>query len=216
MSRTDRRYVLASDPAADPVAAQAAVPATPTDPATAAATRAGPAVQGVDLRDLEREVAVSAVFDNHHAQLVRLARLLGADADAEDVVAEAFYELYRRWDRLRDPSRAAAYVRSAVCNLTRMRLRHLQVVRRHASLPSPDPETVGSAESQAVLREEHQEVIDALATLPARQRQALVLRYWLDLREAEVADAMGISKGAVKAHTSRGMAALTRRLGEAR
>ena len=55
-----------------------------------------------------------------------------------------------------------------------------------------------------------------LAMLPARQRQALVLRYWLDLREAEVAAAMGISKGAVKAHTSRGMAALTRRLGEAR
>jgi RNA polymerase sigma-70 factor (sigma-E family) len=174
------------------------------------------AAQGVYLRDLEREAAVSAVFDAQHDQLVRLARLLGADADAEDVVAEAFYELYRRWDRLRDPSSAAAYVRSAVCNLARMRLRHLQVVRRHASLPSPDPDSVGSAESQVLLQEEHQEVIDALATLPARQRQALVLRYWLDLREAEVAAAMGISKGAVKAHTSRGMAALTRRLGEAR
>jgi len=187
-------------------------PPTPSARATPAATPQ----EGVDLRDLEREAAVSAVFDSHHAQLVRLARLLGADADAEDVVAEAFYELYRRWDRLRDPASAAAYVRSSVCNLVRMRIRHLQVVRRHASLPSPAPETVGSAESTVLLREEHQEVIDALATLPPRQRQALVLRYWLDLREAEVAAAMGISKGAVKAHTSRGMAALTRRLGAGR
>ncbi len=176
-----------------------------------------PGRSGVDLRDLEREVAVSAVFDAQHAQLVRLARLLGADADAEDVVAEAFYDLYRRYDRLRDPSRATAYVRAAVCNLTRMRLRHLQVVRRHASLPNPDDgRLVGSAESELLLREEQQQVIDALATLPTRQRQALVLRYWLDLREAEVAETMGISKGSVKVHTSRGMAALTERLAEPR
>lgn len=174
--------------------------------------RLQPAGTALDLRDVERETAVSQVFDRHHGELVRLARLLGADADAEDVVAEAFYELYRRWDRLRDPSSAAAYVRSAVCNLSRMRLRHLQVVRRHASTASSRPDTVGSAESEVLLAEEHQEVIDALATLPTRQRQALVLRYWLDLREAEVAQAMGISRGAVKAHTSRGMAALTRRL----
>ena len=183
--------------------------AAPPPPPTPAAP--APAGAGLDLRDVEREAAVSAVFDAHYADLLRLARLLGAD-DAEDVVAQAFYELYSRWDRLRDGASAPAYVRSVVCNLTRMRLRHLQVVRRQVRASETAPQTVGSAESEVVLREDQHEVLDALATLPTRQRQALVLRYWMDLREAEVAAAMGISCGAVKAHTSRGMAALTRRL----
>jgi RNA polymerase sigma-70 factor (sigma-E family) len=165
------------------------------------------------LRDLDREAAVTALWDQHHPQLVRLAVLLGADGEAEDVVAEAFCELYRRWPRLRDPQAAPAYLRSVVCNLVRMRLRHLQVVRRHSPVTVVD---AGSAEQEVVLREDHREVVRALRELPERQRQALVLRYWLDLREAEVAAAMGISPGAVKAHTSRGMAALTRLLGERR
>jgi RNA polymerase sigma-70 factor (sigma-E family) len=165
------------------------------------------------LRDLEREACVSALFDRHHTELLRLAVLLGADADAEDVVAEAFCELYRRWPRLRNADAAPAYLRSVVCNQVRMRLRHLQVVRRHPDPPAP---VIGSAEQQVVLREDQREVVDALRALPDRQRQALVLRYWLDLREAEVAAAMGISCGAVKSHTSRGMAALTRMLGEKR
>jgi RNA polymerase sigma-70 factor (sigma-E family) len=162
------------------------------------------------LRDLEREAAVTALFDRHHTELVRMAALLGADQDAEDVVAEAFCELYRRWPRLRDPRAAPAYLRSVVCNLTRMRLRHLQVVRRHNEPPLPD---AGSAEQQVVLREDQREVVLALRELPDRQRQALVLRYWLDLKEADVAAAMSISCGAVKTHTSRGMASLTRKLG---
>lgn len=175
---------------------------------------AGGAGRGwLGLRDLEREAAVTALFDAHHTQLLRLATLLGAEGDAEDVVAEAFCELYRRWPRLRDPQAAPAYLRSVVCNLVRMRLRHLQVVRRHSSAPLLDS---GSAEQEVVLREDHREVVEALRDLPERQRQALVLRYWLDLRESEVAAAMGISCGAVKAHTARGMAALTRRLQERR
>jgi RNA polymerase sigma-70 factor (sigma-E family) len=161
------------------------------------------------MRDLEREARVSALFDRHHTELVRLAVLMGASGDAEDIVAEAFCELYRRWARLRDPEAAPAYLRSVVCNLVRMRLRHLQVVRRHAESP---PHDAGSAEQEVVVCEDHREVVDALLSLPDRQRQALVLRYWLDLKESEVAAAMGISAGAVKAHTSRGMAGLTRML----
>jgi len=164
-------------------------------------------------RDGERAASVSALFDRHHGELLKLAVLLGAGGDAEDVVAEAFYELYRRWSRLRDPDAAPAYLRSVVCNQVRMRFRHLQVVRRH---PDPPADDIGSAEQQVVFREDRRAVVRALAALPERQRQALVLRYWLDLREAEVAAAMGISCGAVKVHTSRGMAALTRRLGERR
>jgi RNA polymerase sigma-70 factor (sigma-E family) len=167
------------------------------------------AASWLPMRDLEREAQVSALFDRQHTELLRLAVLLGADGEAEDVVAEAFCELYRRWPRLRDPQAAPAYLRSVVCNLVRMRLRHLQVVRRHAD---PPPLDAGSAEQEVVLREDQREVVEALRALPDRQRQALVLRYWLDLRESEVAAAMGISCGAVKAHTARGMAALTRLL----
>lgn len=189
----------------------AAVPAAVPSEGAGGARGLGGAWLG--LRDLDREAAVTALFDEHHTQLVRLAVLLGADADAEDVVAEAFCELYRRWPRLRDPQAAPAYLRSVVCNLVRMRLRHLQVVRRHNPFHVED---AASPEQEVVLREDHREVVRALQELPERQRQALVLRYWLDLREAEVAAAMGISAGAVKAHTSRGMAALTRLLGERR
>ena len=173
--------------------------------------RAGLADQsaGLDLREVEREAEVTRLFDGHHRQLVRLAALLGAGADAEDVVAEAFCDLHRRWTRLRDPAKAVPYLRAAVCNLVRMRQRHLAVVRRH---PEPLPPDASSAEYEAEIREEHREVARALRCLPDRQRQALVLRYWLDLGEREVAEAMGISPGAVKSHTARGMAALARAL----
>jgi RNA polymerase sigma-70 factor (sigma-E family) len=164
---------------------------------------------GLDLREVEREAEVTRLFDGHHRQLVRLAALLGAGADAEDVVAEAFCDLHRRWNRLRDPAKAVPYLRAAVCNLVRMRQRHLAVVRRH---PEPLPPDASSAEYEAEVREEHREVAEALRCLPDRQRQALVLRYWLDLGEREVAEAMGISPGAVKSHTARGMAALARAL----
>jgi RNA polymerase sigma-70 factor (sigma-E family) len=170
---------------------------------------AEPMPGALDLRHAEREAAVTRLFESHATELTRLAALLGAGADADDVVAEAFCDLHRRWGRLRDPDAAPAYLRSAVCNLTRMRLRHLQVVRRHAPEAPPD---VSSPESEVILREDQQQVVRALRSLPNRQREALVLRYWLDLREADVAQAMGISTGSVKVHTSRGMAALTKAL----
>lgn len=167
----------------------------------------------LDLRDPEREAAVTRLFDTQHHQLVRLASLLGAGADAEDVVAEAFCDLHRRWNRLRDPGKAVSYLRAVVCNQVRMRLRHQAVVRRH---PEPAPADARSAEQEAVVREDHREVAEALLRLPDRQRQALVLRYWLNLGEREVAEAMGISNGAVKSHTSRGLAALARSLEQSR
>lgn len=160
----------------------------------------------------ERERAIAALFAEHHTPLVRLSALLGAD-DPEDIVAEAFYQLFRRWRRLRDETSAVAYVRSVVCNLTRMRLRHLQVARRHVAREGADP-TTEIMRDQGGLHEEQQAVLDALKQLPSRQREALVLRYWLDLKESEIAAAMGISAGSVKSHTSRGMAALTEVLRE--
>jgi RNA polymerase sigma factor (sigma-70 family) len=91
-----------------------------------------------------------------------------------------------------------------------MRTRHLMVTRRHVEV---GPLDVGSAESEVLVRDDQRAVVQALARLPDRQREALVLRYWGNLREAEIAEAMGISAGAVKSHISRGMASLTKELG---
>ncbi|GAA2575558.1 SigE family RNA polymerase sigma factor [Dactylosporangium fulvum] len=174
---------------------------------------AGPDPAGMNLVDLEREAALARLFDANHTQLLRLAVLLGAESEAEDIVSEAFYELYRRWRRLRSHDAALSYLRAVVCNLVRMRVRRLQVARRHAEQVI---ESVGSAEAEVLLRDDQRALVEAIKRLPARQREALVLRYWLDLRESEIAAAMGISAGAVKSHTSRGMATLTRLLEERR
>jgi RNA polymerase sigma-70 factor (sigma-E family) len=153
-----------------------------------------------------RDAALRHLFTAHYTPMLRLAVLLGAD-DAEDVVAEAFWQLYRRWQRLRNADAAVAYLRSVVVNLTRMRLRHLQVVRRNTEQVV---EGLRSAESEALLRDDQRVLVEALKQLPARQREALVLRYWLGLKESEIAAAMNISCGAVKSHTARGMGTLTR------
>jgi RNA polymerase sigma factor (sigma-70 family) len=139
--------------------------------------------------------------------MVRLADLLGAD-DPEDIAQEAFARLLKKHDRLRDPDAAVAYVRAIVCNLTRNRHRHLRVVR----LRTPAARHEDSSEQAVILREDHREVLAALAGLPGRRREAIVLRYWLDLSEREIAEAMGVSPGTVKSSVSRGLAALAQAL----
>ncbi len=156
------------------------------------------------------ETAFAEMFRAHFQGLLRLATLLGAD-DPENVVQEAFVRLHGSRRRLRDAEAALGYLRAIVGNLSRSRLRHLRVVRRHAVTYLPD---AGSAEQAAVLREDQREVLAALAAMPARQREALVLRYWADMGGAEIAAAMGISVGAVKSHLARGKAALEKMLEE--
>ncbi|RSN86744.1 E family RNA polymerase sigma-70 factor [Streptomyces sp. WAC 05379] len=178
-------------------------------PDTGAAIPAGAvplAPAASDPADAAREAGLARLFELHYSSMLRLAVLLGAD-DPENVVAEAYYQIYRKWRRLRDAEAAEAYLRSTVCNLTRMRIRHLQVARKHVEKPAD--EIVASAESTALLRDDQRVLIDALQQLPARQREALVLRHWLGLKESEIAAAMGISCGSVKTHTARGLAALT-------
>ncbi|WP_326824039.1 SigE family RNA polymerase sigma factor [Streptosporangium sp. NBC_01756] len=150
------------------------------------------------------------LFAAHHLSMVRLAGLLGAD-DPEDIAQEAFARLHARWSRLRDNGAAVSYVRSIVCNMTRNRLRHLRLVRLR---PLEPPPAAPSGEHAVIVAERHQELLAAVDRLPRRQREALVLRYWLDLSEREIADAMGVSPGSVKTHTSRGMSALARTLRE--
>ena len=144
------------------------------------------------------------LFHGYFAAMTRLAAMLGAD-DPEDVAQEAFVRLHRRARTLRDPHAAIGYLRTTVVNLSRSRLRHLAVVRRHAPDRAQD---VASAEHEVVRREGDRELLDAMGRLSARHREALVLRYWLDLSEAEMADAMGVSRGTVKSHVSRGLDSL--------
>ena len=166
----------------------------------------------LDERDTDppgAEAAVAGLFAVRYQELVRLAGLLGAD-DPEDIAQEAFARLIRKRDSLRNPDAALAYVRASVCNLTRNRHRHLRVVRLRT--PAARPED--SSEQVAILREDRREVLAALAALPPRRREALVLRYWLDLSEREIAAAMGVSPGTVKSNVSRGLAALAAALGD--
>ncbi|MFI6496343.1 sigma-70 family RNA polymerase sigma factor [Nonomuraea typhae] len=156
----------------------------------------------------EAPPSFAELFAAQYHPLVRLAGLLGAD-DPEDIAQEAFSRLHAR--RLRDDRAAVAYLRAIVCNLTRNRLRHLRLVRLRR--PEP-PEPARSGEQAVLIAEEHRELLAALDRLPRRQREALVLRYWLDLSEREIAAAMGVSTGSVKTHASRGLAALAKALKE--
>jgi RNA polymerase sigma-70 factor (sigma-E family) len=159
------------------------------------------------------QAAVAALYAEHALGLTRLALIMVGDRPtAEDVVQEAFCGLHRRWDKLRDPAKALSYVRSAVLNGCRTEL------RRARTRPGPDFEAqlppAWSAESAALASEERREVLHALLKLPPRQREALLLRYYLELSEAEVASAMRISAGTAKSTVARGRAALRTLLGE--
>ena len=154
--------------------------------------------------------ALEQLYAAHWRSLVRLSVLLVRDqGTAEELVQDAFVAVHARWSRLRDPDLALAYLRQAVVNRSRSALRHRGVVERHAATlrpvdsrdPTPDTDRRAA-------------VLDAMRTLPQRQREVLALRYYLDLSEAEIADALGISRGAVKSHASRGSAALRKLLEE--
>jgi RNA polymerase sigma-70 factor (sigma-E family) len=154
--------------------------------------------------------AYAELFDGHFWELVRLARLLGAD-DPEDLVQDAFVRLHRKRRTLRDPDAALAYLRKTVRNLTYNRLRHLRMAREHhADLAEPPP--ARSPEGVAAHQESVTEMLAALRELPRRQRETLVLRYWLDLSERETAEVLGVAPGTVKAHAARAIATLTEKL----
>ena len=148
------------------------------------------------------------LYREHRMRMVRLAVLLVDDPlTAEDVVQEAFTGLHRHWSGLRDEAAAVAYLRTAVVNGSRSVLRRRRTARDY--IP-PHQVNARSAESLAMLSAEHQAVVDALATLPPRQREVLVLRYYGGLSESEIADATGISRGTVKSTASRAMDTVAR------
>jgi RNA polymerase sigma-70 factor (sigma-E family) len=150
--------------------------------------------------------AVTELYSLHYRALVRLAALLVRDTGtAEEVVQDAFVAMHDGWQRLRDAENALAYLRQAVVNRSKSVLRHRTVVDKNLQKAVPD---MPSAEHGALVLLERSAVVAALHGLPDRQREAIVLRYYADLNEAEIAATMGISRGAVKSHTARGMIAL--------
>lgn len=169
------------------------------------------------LRRGDRIDAVSELFVVHHRRLVGLAALLVDDrGGAEEVVQEAFLNLHRQWRLLRDPSAAAAYLNRCVVNGSRRRLRQSRRLALLVPRMALAPVALVSAEQQVVDREELGRIRRAIGELPGRQREVLVLRFYLDQSEAEIADALGISRGSVKSHASRGLATLARRLKDER
>lgn len=145
-----------------------------------------------------------AVLAAHWQGLVRLAMLLLRDASmAEDVVQDAVIACLRR--DLRDPDAALGYLRRAVVNTAHSALRRRVVALRHRPAPMPDGP---GADEGALAAVERDEVVAALRRLPPRQREAVVLRFYADATEKQAAAAMGVSVGAVKSYTSRGLAAL--------
>ncbi len=158
--------------------------------------------------------AVSDLYQAHAVGLIRLAVvMLGDRAAAEDVVQDAFIGLYRHWSQLADTGKALGYVRSSVLNRCRSELRRRMRAKRRAARQSA-PHDAASAEVMALIAEEHREVLLALRRLPPRQREALVLRFYLDLPVPEIAAAMGVTQGTVKSTTSRGLTALAQLLEE--
>lgn len=154
---------------------------------------------------------VASLFRDERLGLLRLATLLVFDRNlAEDIVQDAFIGLYRRWDRLVDQSRAVSYLRSSVINGART------AHRRHATLVKHlrvgDPTDGASADVSALLAGEHQEVIAAVRALPPRQREVVILRYWLDLSERDIASTLGVKPGTVKSTAARALVALERTL----
>ena len=151
-------------------------------------------------------LAIAAIYGTEYRSLVRMsAMLLGDVGSAEEVVQESFIAVHAAWRGLRDIDKGVHYLRRSVLNRSRSVLRHRAVVDRHMPAPEPD---MPSAEQAAITRLQRTAVIAALRSLPARQREALVLRFYLDLSEEQVAAAMQISQGAVKSHTARGKEAL--------
>ena len=162
--------------------------------------------------DADARATVTALYQAHAVGLIRLAVvMLGDRPAAEDVVQDAFAGLYRRWSHLSGKDRALGYVRASVLNGCRSRLR-ARVRDERLAAASPATLAAASAEQAVLIGEEHAAVLAALRRLPDRQREALVLRYYLDLSEPEIAASMGIGKGTVKSTTSRALAALGRLL----
>jgi RNA polymerase sigma-70 factor (sigma-E family) len=161
---------------------------------------------GAAAADLDAARVATALYAAHYQSLVRLAALLVQDSGtAEEVVQDSFVAMHAHWRRLRDRDKTLVYLRRCVVNRSRSVLRHRMVVAKVAPHALPD---MPSAEQAAIKLLERAAVIAALRQLPPRQREALVLRYYAEFSDAQIASAMGISRDAVHSHIARALSAL--------
>ena len=159
----------------------------------------------------ELTAKLTDLYQQNYRQLLRIAALLVDDrASAEDIVQDAFVRVFDSRARLRDPEKALAFLRQAVLNRARSTLRRRMVAKKYQprlAARDAEPDGTGREDDRAMLAE-------ALAQLPRRQREAVVLRYYADLSEARTAGIMRVSRGAVKSYCSRGVARLSELLRE--
>jgi RNA polymerase sigma-70 factor (sigma-E family) len=183
----------------------------PDDGGVAAASRLCEPAQLRRDGGVSAEAAVEGIYQASALGLIRLAYvMLGDQASAEDVVQEAFCGLYRRWDRLEDADSAVYYVRASVLNGCRSALRRRAVRQRGMAEQVP----AVSAETVVLSGQQREEVIGAVGRLPHRQREVLVLRFYLDLSDDQIARVMGIGQSTVRSTAYRALAALGRALEE--
>jgi RNA polymerase sigma factor (sigma-70 family) len=173
-------------------------------------------VQG-DAITVDAEALVVRLFESDGRSLVRLARLFVDDRDsAEDIVQEAFLRLARSAGRIDAADRAPAYLRSIVLNLARDHNRRGLVSLRHHAAAGRDIDVVADAGDELVRSEQHRRVLDAVRSLPSRQRDCVTLRYFEECSIERIAATLGVSTNSVKTHLRRAMASLDRALGDDR
>ena len=150
---------------------------------------------------------IAALYREHAHALVGLARVFVDHRDAaEDIVQEAFIRMARSLDRIQDPTRSGAYLRSIVLNLARDHNRRGLLSLRHR-MPANDLDPAAVDETIAT-NDEHRRLIEAVRALPRRQRDCVALRYLMELPVADIAATLGVSENSVKTHLKRGLARL--------
>ena len=172
-------------------------------PPSRAGGRRDPGIIGETNDPVEVELTSTTVEDLYAVEyrpMVRLAYLMvGSEHVAEELVHDAFAELIERWAKIRRPG---AYLRRAVVNRCNSRLRRRILERRHAARLVPTQSVDAAGEP----------LLEVLGLLPPRQRSAVVMRYYLDMSELAIADALGVRPGTVKSLIHRGLAALRQEL----
>jgi RNA polymerase sigma-70 factor (sigma-E family) len=167
--------------------------------------------------DARRDREIAELFEHHYARMCRLAFvILGDRSAAEEIVMEALLRTYAGWGRVRDRERVGLYLKRAVVNLCRSRMRRAAVEARVNALIQHRDEARGVSSEQEERRLTSMTIWDAVRALPERQRACVVLRYYGDLAEAEIAEVMDCSIGTVKSQLSKGRAKLEATLGELR
>lgn len=161
----------------------------------------------------DRQAAMRELYHRCHADMVRFAAFLTGDASgAEDVAHDAFAKVFDAWDRVADTERLDAYLKATVVNVVRGGHRRRQVAER---APSPTQRPNQSAEDDAITEFSRRRTLDAVSSLPLRQRACVVMRHWMHMSETEIAGSLDISVGSVRTHIKRGMRTLERTLGAA-